>query len=203
MDWYIRLADGELTPRLKVLLPHVSSPEHLDDAALAGMGVARCVVHDAPLQWWQLLGARTVDTTTIPVTVRWAVFERPLDEVKVLAWARVKDERARRQQAAMPYAYPDGSIHHNVMSDRTVRDLSASTTVALALAAAGVSAPLMPWTVDENVTHMLTPQQMISFGVAATQWYSSIHLQSQTIREQIEAAGTVDEVISLAAWPES
>lgn len=202
-NWFIRLDDGELTPRLKGLLPHVSSPECLDDVALASMGVARCEVHDAPVQWWQQRGAREVDTTAVPPVVSWAVLDRPLDEVKALAWARVKAERERRQQDAMPYTYPDGSAHHNIMSDRTVRDLSASTTVALALAAADVSDPVMAWTVCENVTHMLTPQQMIAFGVAATQWYSAAHLRSQAIRAQIETAGTLAEVLALAAWPEA
>jgi len=61
----------------------------------------------------------------------------------------------------------------------------------------------MPWTTHENVTHMLTPAQMIAFGLTATQWHSAIHVQSQTIRAAINAAATVQAVIDAAVWPEA
>ena len=100
----------------------------------------------------------------------------------------------------MPYTYPSGVEHHNEMTDKVIRDLSASTTAALALASQGVTDPIMPWTTHENITHMLTPAQMITFGLSATQWHSVIHMTSQAIRPQIEAAETVAAVVAAAAW---
>ena len=48
---------------------------------------------------------------------------------------------------------------------------------------------------------MLTPAQIIAFGLTATQWHSAIHVQSQTIRAAINAAEDVAGVIAAAAWP--
>ena len=87
------------------------------------------------------------------------------------------------------------------MAGGLIRDLSASTTAALALASQGVSGAVMPWTTHENVTHMLTPAQMVTFGLSATQWHSAIHMTSQTIRPQIESAMTVAAVVAAAVWP--
>lgn len=101
----------------------------------------------------------------------------------------------------MPYIYPSGDTHHNEMTDKVVRDLSASTTAALALASQGVTDAVMPWTTHENVTHTLTPAQMIVFGLTATQWHSAIHVQSQTLRAQIDAATTVAEIVAVQ-WGE-
>ena len=44
---------------------------------------------------------------------------------------------------------------------------------------------------------MLTPQQMGAFGLEATQWHSALHMHSQALRAQIEAAQSVAEVVAL------
>ncbi len=88
------------------------------------------------------------------------------------------------------------------MTVKVIRDLTASTTAALALASQGVTTAMMSWTTHENITHMLTPAQMIEFGLAAMQRHCAIHMQSQAIRADIGAAQTVEAVIAAAVWPE-
>jgi hypothetical protein len=167
---YYRTPDGEPTSNLPSLIPHVINPQALTDAELADYNVARCTVVYPAVEWWQQRGSRQIDTAQTQHVISWAVEDRLLAEVQALAWQRIKDQRDTRQQGLMPYAYPSGDTHHNEMTDKVIRDLSASTTAALALASQGVTAAVMPWTVHENVTHMLTPAQMIAFGLTATQY---------------------------------
>lgn len=200
---YYRLPDGEPTSNLPSLIPSVINPQALTDTELADYDVARCTVVYPAIEWWQQRGTRQIDTSVTPHVITWAVEDRPLAEVKTLAWQRIKDERDERQRGLMPYTYPSGDTHHNEMTDKVIRDLSASTTAALALASQGVSGAVMPWTTHENVTHMLTPAQMVTFGLSATQWHSAIHMTSQTIRPQIDDAETVSAVVAAAVWPEA
>lgn len=197
---YYRTPDGEPTSNLPSLIPHVINPQALTDAELADYGIARCTIVYPAVEWWQQRGARQIDTEQTPHVITWAVETRQLEDVRALAWQRIKDERDERQRGLMPYTYPSGDTHHNEMTDKVIRDLSASTTAALALASQGVTGAVMPWTAHENVTHMLTPAQMIAFGLTATQWHSAIHVQSQTIRAAINAAEDVSGVVAAAAW---
>lgn len=200
---YYRTPDGEPTSNLPSLIPSVINPQALTDAELADYDVTRCTIVYPTIEWWQQRGARQIDTAQTPHVITWAVETRPLEDVRALAWQRIKDQRDERQRGLMPYTYPSGDTHHNEMTDKVIRDLSASTTAALALASQGVTGAVMPWTVHENVTHMLTPAQMIAFGLTATQWHSAIHVQSQTIRTAINNAVDVAGVVAAAAWPEA
>jgi hypothetical protein len=199
---YYCTPDGTPTSALAVLIPSVITPQALTDAELAEYGVARCSVVYPVVEWWQRRGARQIDTSATPHVITWGVEDMALDDAKAVAWQRIKDERDERQRGLMPYTYPSGDTHHNEMTDKVIRDLSASTTAALALVSQGVTSPVMPWTTHENTTHMLTPAQMVAFGLAATQWHSAIHIQSQTIRAAIESATDVAGVVAAAQWPE-
>ena len=199
---YYRTPDGAPTSNLPSLLPHVINPQALTDAELAEYGVTRCNVLYPDVEWWQRRGARQVDTTQTPHVITWAVETRPLEEVRALAWQRIKDERDERQRDLMPYTYPSGDTHHNEMTEKVLRDLNGQATGALILSSMGVTDPVMPWTTHENITHHLTPAQMLAFSMAALQWHSTLHVQSQTIRPQIDDAETVAAVVAAAVWPE-
>lgn len=200
---YYRLPDGEPTSNLPSLIPHVINPQALTDAELADYNVARCTVVYPAVEWWQQRGARQIDTEQTPHVITWAVETRPLEDVRALAWQRIKDQRDERQRGLMPYTYPSGDTHHNEMTEKVLRDLNGQATGALILSSMGVADPVMPWTTHENVTHYLTPAQMLAFSMAALQWHSAIHVQSQTIRAAILEAETVQNVIAAAVWPEA
>ena len=200
---YYRTPYGEPTSNLPALIPHVITPQALTDAELADYDVARCTVVYPTVEWWQQRGARQIDTSVTPHVITCAVEPRPLEDVRALAWHRIKDERDEQQRGLMPYTYPSGDTHHNEMTEKVLRDINGQATGALILSSMGVTDPVMPWTTHENITHYLTPAQMLAFSMAALQWHSAIHVQSQTIRASIESAATVEGVIAVAEWPES
>ncbi len=199
---YYRTPDGEPTSNLPSLIQSVINPQALTDAELSDYNVARCTVVYPAVEWWQQRGTRQTDTSVTPHIITWAVETRPLEDVRALAWQRIKDERDERQRGLMPYTYPSGDTHHNEMTERVLRDLNGQATGALILSSMGVTDPVMPWTARENVTHYLTPTQMLAFSMAALQWHSALHVQSQTIRAAIESAADVAGVIAAAMWPE-
>ena len=200
---YYGTPDGEPTSNLPSLIPHVINPQALSDAELADYDVARCTVVYPTVEWWQQRGARQIDTTQTPHVITWAVEDRPLAESKAIAWQRIKDERDERQRGLMPYTYPSGVEHHNDMTEKVLRDINRQAAGALILSSMGVTDPAMPWTTHENITHYLTPAQMLAFSMAALQWHSALHVQSQTIRAAIESAADVAGVIAAAAWSEA
>ena len=202
MTIYAKLTDilGTQTTRLASLIPTVINPQFLTDDDLTAHGVARVEVTRPAIDWWQTYTEPVIDTTVRPVTVTYPVEDLPLETVKSRAWERIKAERDERQAGMMPYTYPSGDTHHNEMTEKVIRDLSGSTTAAIALSGMGITDPVMPWTVQENITHILTPAQMVEFGLAALQWHSSLHMTSQTLRAQIAAAETVETVIAVQ-WP--
>lgn len=182
--------------RLKTLLPQVSNPQALTEAELASYGIARCTVVQPPVEWWQQHGARTVDTSVTPHVISWAVEDRPLDEAKSLAWERIKTEREARQSGLMPYTFPGDVAGHVEMTDRAKADLTAQTTAAVGMIVAGIPGNLV-WTSFENITHNLTPAEMLALGFAGGQWVAAIHVESQTLRAQIDAATTVVDVVAV------
>ena len=200
---FYRTPDGEPTRNLAALIPHVINPQALTDAELADYDVARCAVVYPTVEWWQQRGARQIDTSVTPHVITWSVEDRPLAEVKTLAWQRIKDERDERQRGLMPYTYPSGDTHHNEMTEKVLRDLNGQATGALILSSMGVTDPVMLWTTHENITHYLTPSQMLTFSMSALQWHSAFHGQSQTIRAAINAAEELVGVVAAAVWVES
>lgn len=197
---YMTLPDGNPVPRLSALLPHIINPEALTDAELTALGVARCEITRATLEWWQVHGAPTINTEVRPVTISYPAEDLPLEDVKALAWQRIKDERETRQSGLMPYVFP-GDVAGNVeMTERAKADLTAQTTAAVGLIVAGIPGNLI-WTSFENITHTLTPAEMLALGLAGGQWVAAIHAESQTIRAQINAATDVQGVVAAAVWP--
>lgn len=199
---YYRTPDGEPTSNLQSLIPHVINPQALTDAELAEYNVARCTVVHPTVEWWQRRGERQIDTSATPHVITWGVEDMALDDAKAVAWQCIKDQRDERQRGLMPYTYPSGAVHHNEMTEKVLRDLNGQATGALILSSMGVTGSVMPWTTHENVTNYLTPAQMLAFSMAALQWHSAIHIQSQTIRAAIESATDVAGVVAAAQWPE-
>ena len=194
------LPNGQPTTRLRALLPHIINPEALTDDELTALGVARGEVTRAQLGWWQEHGAPTINTDVRPVTISYPAEDLPLEDVKSLAWQRIKDEREQRQSGLMPYTFPGGVAGSVEITERAKADLTAQATAAVGMIVAGIPGNFV-WTSFENVTHSLTPAEMLALGVAGGQWVAAIHVESQTARAQIDAATTVAEVVAVQ-WGE-
>ena len=195
---YVKLVEGKIEfVRLADEFPQVINPHLLSDEELAP--ILRVEVTHEELGFYEKYGEPVLEGNT----VRYPAVQYDLDEAKDIAWQRVKAEREERKAGLMPYDYGgEWGVLHNPLNERTCADLNASTTGALAMSAAGVTDAVLPWTTHENVTVLLTPDQMVEFGVAALQWLGAIHVRSQQMRTAIEAAEDVAGVVAAAEWGE-
>lgn len=193
---YMTLPAGQPVSRIAALLSHIINPEALSDEELTALGVSRVTITRPTLDWWQTYGEPVTDDTVRPVTITYPVADRPLDEVKAAAWGRIKAEREVRQSGLMPFVFPGGISGHVEMTERARSDLTAQTTAAVGMLVASIPGSLI-WTSFENVTHSLTPSEMLALGFAGGQFVAGIHAESQTLRAQIEAAQTVAEVVAV------
>ncbi|HRQ57667.1 MAG TPA: DUF4376 domain-containing protein [Azoarcus taiwanensis] len=190
-----KMPDGAPAP-LRRLLPQVVSPEALTDAELARYGVARCVVIYPELAWWQTRGARSVDASETPHVISWAVEDRLLEEVKELAWERIKDVRAEKRAEGVAHTFPGDVVGRIQIREEDINNLlsiHAAATTALMMSQPAT----LPFTDAENVTHWLSAQQALEVTMAAFAHGAAVHVQSQTRRAQIEAAESVAEVVAV------
>lgn len=193
---YMTLPNGQPVSRIATLLPHIINPEALSDDELTVLGIARVTVTRPALEWWQAHGEPVTDVTVRPATTAYPVIDRPLAEVKAAAWERIKSEREARQSGLMPFVFPGDVAGHVEMTERARSDLTAQTTAAVGMLVAGIPGSLI-WTSYENITHSLTPSEMLALGFAGGQFVAGIHAESQALRAQIEAAQTVAEVVAV------
>lgn len=130
-----------------------------------------------------------------PVSKAWDNL-RTLQEFKDEQWATIKAERDTRETQGFPYL---GKV---IDSDsRSVQRIN--TAVQAAQAAAGVGAPFeVSWTSQDNSGLPLDAMGMMGMPVALATYANSLHETARTLRAQIDAATTPEEVESVV-WPTS
>lgn len=194
LDLAYLMPDGEPT-RLKRILPHVINPHNLTDTELAALGIARCTVVYPAVEWWQQRGERTIDMTETHV-ISWTVEDRPLEDVKVEAKARIDEGREERISAGMQYNFPGDVVGTVQLREQDVRNLQTVATTALSLLALGLDNPIV-FRDAENRQHSLTPQQAAVLTMTVSAFGSAIYGQSWTLKDQIDTAQTVAEVVAV------
>lgn len=109
-------------------------------------------------------------------------------------WARIKTERDEREAAGFPYL---GKVF-----DSDQRSHSRITTAAQAAQAAlDAGQPFsIDWTTADNTVITLDAQQMLGVPVAFAQFGNALHQSARSLREQIDAATTVEQVQAIV-WP--
>lgn len=121
----------------------------------------------------------------------------------------VTQERMRRESLGVPYTFTDGQGVIQTRDAIDYRNISGHTTGALLLQAQGVTEPVIPFRDAEDVTHMLTPAQMIALGAAVLNHGTALYMRMWQIKDSIDAvAPGVGDLAALeaiditAGWPE-
>lgn len=122
---------------------------------------------------------------------RIAVDMRSLEEAKVLKWAEIKKVRTQLEFAPFECA---GFVYDG---DQRSRERIASAVTLAMLAKSTGQSYLETWTLENNTTVQLTADQMIAVGAALGARVSLIFDTARILREQIDAAQSVEEIDSL------
>lgn len=126
----------------------------------------------------------------------------PLPGRRAVLWEAVAAERITRQQAGVPYLFPDGQS--GTIQTRDTQDLvnvNGLATNAILGKAAGVVDAVLPFRDTENRTHLLTPDQMITMALTAAGYVSTLY-QAKWAHDTAIAAWDGTTAYDLSAyWP--
>lgn len=165
------LAGGNLIFRVMVSMPAASIPE------ISGGAVEAWLIADpsSPFQGGQITADQS-DT---------------LDAAKERAWVAMKAARAAAEAGTFSY---DGALYD-------IDQAHITGSVVLAGVANSAGAPYSEqWTLADNTVRDLDADQVIALGVALGQQVSSIYKTARTLRAQIDAATSSDD-LSQIHWP--
>lgn len=117
-----------------------------------------------------------------------------LDVAKERRWNEIKQLRDKKEASGFPY------LGKTFDSDpRSVQRIVGVVLAAQAAAASGEDF-LIDWTVADNSVAVLNAQMAIGMPVALASFAGRLHAISRGLRDQIEAAETVEDVEAVV-WP--
>lgn len=121
--------------------------------------------------------------------------DRTLEQVRAQQWAQIKAERAAREFGGMVW---DGSpFDTDEVSQRRIQG-----AVQLAVIAQAAQQPFsIGWTLADDSVRTLDGADMIAVGMALAQHVGSLHETGRLLRQQIDEAATVADVIAVS-WPQ-
>ncbi len=114
-----------------------------------------------------------------------------LQELKQRKWNEIKVERERLEQAGVPY------LGKTLDSDAiSVRRIAAAVQAAQAAIAANTPF-VLNWTMKDNTTIPMNAEQVVGMSFALLQYLDKLHQISRTLRMQVEAVETIDELANI------
>lgn len=185
---WLNVSSGNAPLHLTTLLfcYEIWQPEHLDSLP------ASIAAH--PL--WA--GTGPAQPTTAhgwnPVALRWDTpAPLPLPELKTTQWLHIK--QARESAINAPLATPYGTFDAHAKARASITD---AVLMLQTLSAQGTPQTI-DWTLADNTVVTLTTAQMVEVGVLLGQQVQAAYTQARSLRVQIEAATTAQEV-GLVVW---
>ena len=118
----------------------------------------------------------------------------PMSEARAEAWSRIKS--ARESVEFGPFVWGGQTFDGDSESQRRIQGAAQLATLAQA-----TGQPFsIDWTLADNTQATLTATEMIGVGVALGQHVNGAHGIARTLRTQIDAATTPEELEAIQ-WP--
>lgn len=115
---------------------------------------------------------------------------------------QVAARRVTEQRRGKVYVFPDGLTGTiQIRDEQDLVNINGRVTVALVLQAQGVVDPVLTFRDVENVTHAMTPAQMIQMGMAASQFVSDTYAAKWAHDSAIAAWDGVEPYDLSTGWP--
>ena len=114
-----------------------------------------------------------------------------IDAARARAWASVKAARTAAEEGTFVF---DGGVYQADV-------VRINGAVQLAVLAKARGTPFSEtWTLEDNTTRTLDVDQVIALGLALGQYVSDVFAIGRALRDQINAATTIEEVQAIG-WP--
>lgn len=111
----------------------------------------------------------------------------PLTKQKSALKDQNLQRRLDRMAQGISYDFPDGTGTVQTRNDTDLGNINAVATTAIVLQGQGVTDPVVKFRDTENVTHLMTPEQAIAFGVALSSSITAIYQNKWDTDEAIDA----------------
>lgn len=198
-----RHEDPKTLPVVYVL----SYPEGATDETLKQVALAA-----APIEQWQ----KAIDRDEPSFTL--GEFEGTLEEVnnalklyepepltfEELRFAKLQDIdswRVLAEQKGMPWTFGTIQDKVQVRHDRDLNNINGRVSAALVLKGRGVTDPVLPFRAQSNITHNLTPDEMIEMGLAVGEFTASQYMIAWDLKGRLSLAETVEDLEAIV-WPQ-
>lgn len=179
--------------------PNVSFPQTPSEELIASMGLA--VVQPRLRPEGDVVTEGTPELVDGVYHQVWEIRTYNEEELAQLL-LEAKNERARRvsdlrdSELAMglEYLFPDATVGHVQLRAQDQINLHSLRAEAMALKAAGQTEAVIGFRNYENVTKMMTPEQVLEMIAAALVFGKKIYQASWDLKDQIDAATNIDEI---------
>lgn len=162
------------------------------------------ILAQAPLDEWQ---SAINAVTTLPLGVFTATAEdvsaamlalkptKTLESVREtkLIWV----DRARLQAEASGFVFEFPNATNDIVQVRNERDkgnITGLVSSALILKSQGIVEPALAFRAESNTTYNLTPDQILSLGLATSSFISTLYEKAWSLKEAIHAATTTEDL---------
>lgn len=121
-----------------------------------------------------------------------------------------EDQRLTIQSAGLTYTFPDGVVGVIQTRDPTtypdISNINGQVTAALILEAQNVTTSSMFFRDLQNITHNMTPTQMVTMGMSVSKWIGNLYQYKWSLVNQIQALTTSSAIQAFditQGWPTS
>jgi hypothetical protein len=126
-----------------------------------------------------------------------------LDDRRRALSERIAQRRVDEQGKGYTYLFPDGltGVVQTRQDSPDLLNINGQVTAALVLQSQGVLDPVMNFRDEENVTHQMTPTQMIVMGLTVSQFVSATYSSKWYHDEAVKAWDGSVEYDYTVGWP--
>ena len=186
----------------------LSYPEGATDETLRNIALTA-----APIWQWQdaidrddpdfKLGSYDATADEVAAAIALNVPEPPtFEQLKQQKLVEIDEWRVQAEQKGMPWQFGDVSDVVQIRHDRDLNNINGRVSAALVLKQRGVTDPVLTFRAESNMTHSLTPDQMIEMGLAVGEFTANQYMKAWALKEQLNAAQTVEDLEAIQ-WPET
>ena len=114
-------------------------------------------------------------------------------QTKKLSW--VDSVRLQAEASGFVFEFPNAT--NDVVQVRNERDkgnITGLVSSALILKSQGIVEPILAFRAESNTTYNLTPDQILSLGLATSSFISTLYEKAWLLKEAIHAATTTEEL---------
>ena len=194
------------SPKTLAVCYVLSYPEGATDETLRNVALAA-----APVEQWQEAIDReepdfelgTFDATFDQVAEVVASNEPAaptFDELKERKRREIDEWRVMAEQRGMPWTFGDIKDRVQVRNERDLTNINGQVSAALVLKGRGVTDPVLPFRAQSNITHNMTPDEMIEMGLAVGEFTANQYMKAWALKAELDLAETVEELEAIV-WP--